>query len=35
MVYLKYYSDFLNFKAKLIAAYKMRDIGELKWFLDI
>jgi hypothetical protein len=35
IVYLKYYSDFLDFKAKLIAAYKMRDIGELKWFLGI
>jgi hypothetical protein len=35
MVHPKYYSDFLNFKAKLIAVYKMRDIGELKWFLGI
>jgi hypothetical protein len=35
IVYLKYYSDFLDFKAKLIAVYKMRDIGELKWFLGI
>jgi hypothetical protein len=35
MVYPKYHSDFLDFKAKLIAAYKIRDIGELKWFLGI
>jgi hypothetical protein len=35
IVHPKYYSDFLDFKAKLIAAYKMRDIGELKWFLGI
>jgi hypothetical protein len=35
MVYPKYYSDFLDFKAKLMAAYEMRDIGELKWFLGI
>jgi Reverse transcriptase (RNA-dependent DNA polymerase) len=35
MVHPKYYSDFLDFKAKLIAAYEMRDIGELKWFLGI
>jgi hypothetical protein len=35
IVHSKYYSDFLDFKAKLIAAYKMRDIGELKWFLGI
>jgi hypothetical protein len=35
IVHFKYHSDFLDFKAKLIAAYKMRDIGELKWFLDI
>ena len=35
IVYPKYYSDFLNFKAKLIIAYKIRDISELKWFLDI
>ena len=35
MVHLKYYFDFLDFKAKLITAYKMRDIGELKWFLGI
>jgi hypothetical protein len=30
IVHPKYYSDFLDFKAKLIAAYKIRDIGELK-----
>jgi hypothetical protein len=30
IVYLQYYSDFLNFKTKLIAEYKIRDIGELK-----
>jgi hypothetical protein len=35
MVYPKYYSDFLNFKTKLIAVYEIRDIGELKWFLGI
>jgi hypothetical protein len=35
IVYLKYHSDFLDFKAKLIAAYKIRDIGELKWFISI
>jgi hypothetical protein len=35
MVYPKYYSNFLNFKSKLIIVYKMRDIGELKWFLSI
>jgi hypothetical protein len=35
MVYSKYYSDFLDFKAKLMAVYEMRDIGELKWFLGI
>jgi hypothetical protein len=35
IVYLKYYSNFLNFKAKLIVVYKIRDIGELKWFLGI
>ena len=35
IVHPKYYSNFLDFKAKLIAAYKMRDIGELKWFLGI
>ena len=35
IVHPKYYSDFLDFKAKLMAAYKMRDIGELKWFLGI
>jgi hypothetical protein len=35
IVYPKYYSDFLDFKAKLIAAYKIRDIGELKRFLGI
>jgi hypothetical protein len=35
IVHPKYYSNFLNFKAKLITAYKMRDIGELKWFLGI
>ena len=35
IVHPKYYSDFLDFKAKLMAAYKMRDMGELKWFLGI
>jgi hypothetical protein len=35
MVYPKYHSDFLDFKAKLMAVYEMRDIGELKWFLGI
>jgi hypothetical protein len=35
MVHPKYYSDFLDFKAKLMAAYEMRDMGELKWFLGI
>jgi hypothetical protein len=30
MVHPKYYSDFLDFKAKLMAVYEMRDIGELK-----
>ena len=35
MVYPQYYSDFLNFKAKLMGEYEMRDIGELKWFLGI
>jgi hypothetical protein len=35
IVHPKYYSNFLDFKAKLMAAYKMRDIGELKWFLGI
>jgi hypothetical protein len=35
MVHPKYYSDFLDFKAKLIVAYKIRDIDELKWFLGI
>jgi hypothetical protein len=35
IVHPKYHSDFLDFKAKLMAAYKMRDIGELKWFLGI
>jgi hypothetical protein len=35
MVYPKYYFAFLDFKAKLIAVYEMRDIGELKWFLGI
>jgi hypothetical protein len=35
IVYPKYHSNFLDFKAKLMAAYKMRDIGELKWFLGI
>jgi hypothetical protein len=35
MVHPKYHSDFLDFKAKLMAAYEMRDMGELKWFLGI
>jgi hypothetical protein len=35
IVHPKYYSDFLDFKAKLIVAYEMRDMGELKWFLGI
>ena len=35
MVHLQYYSDFLNFKTKLIAEYKIRDISKLKWFLSI
>jgi hypothetical protein len=35
IVHPKYHSDFLDFKAKLIAVYKIRDIGELKWFLGI
>ena len=35
IVHPKYYSDFLDFKAKLIITYKIRDIGELKWFLGI
>ena len=35
IVHPKYYSDFLDFKAKLMAVYKMRDMGELKWFLGI
>jgi hypothetical protein len=35
MVYPQFRQDYLNFKAKLTKAYKMRDIGELKWFLGI
>jgi hypothetical protein len=35
IVHPKYHSNFLDFKAKLMAAYKIRDIGELKWFLSI
>jgi hypothetical protein len=35
IVHPKYYSNFLDFKAKLMAVYKIRDIGELKWFLGI
>jgi hypothetical protein len=35
IVHPQYHSDFLDFKKKLLAAYEMRDIGELKWFLGI
>jgi hypothetical protein len=35
IVYPQFYSDYLDFKKKLMATYKIRDIGELKWFLGI
>jgi hypothetical protein len=35
IVHLQYYSNFLDFKTKLIAEYKIRDISKLKWFLNI
>ena len=35
IVYPQYYTVFLDFKARLIREYEMRDINELKWFLSI
>jgi hypothetical protein len=35
MVHPQHHTAFLDFKARLMREYEMRDMGELKWFLGI